>query len=385
MRTTTERLKKVKALYDQGLITKDAYDQKVKEIMDSPQRRSPTQVANERDFKTWLLLLTTITCAAADRDDWHLEYGPVRPVQVVCVSTLSSPEAKLNECEFYSAFPPDFGHQHPGNCNLYVNGRLFLPDTAIEESGFHRPLLFAKIPGSLSDHLTNLMVSVELNITLVGRHLKPGPMAGPPAPVQPGELELALNDKGGMDFNSPAFGAWLDQQGLRRQPGETAITFARRASDFVGHHIKWVYPPPGGKLSVMCNFTEGDCGSYSHLFVGICRANGIPARSLTGFWVSPGKGPDGNADGSVPGHAKSEFYAAGVGWVPVDAGNFQFGEEPVNFLAMIVGDELPRWHAPQVGSLVSTLQNPVFVAVGVGRGAGASNKNWAVTTDLETQ
>jgi hypothetical protein len=30
-----ERLKKVKALYDQGLITKEDYDKKVKEIMDS--------------------------------------------------------------------------------------------------------------------------------------------------------------------------------------------------------------------------------------------------------------------------------------------------------------------------------------------------------------
>jgi len=30
-----ERLKKVKALYDQGLINKEDYDKKVKEIMDS--------------------------------------------------------------------------------------------------------------------------------------------------------------------------------------------------------------------------------------------------------------------------------------------------------------------------------------------------------------
>ena len=32
---TAERLKKVKTLYDQGLISKEDYDKKVKEIMDS--------------------------------------------------------------------------------------------------------------------------------------------------------------------------------------------------------------------------------------------------------------------------------------------------------------------------------------------------------------
>src|SRR6266404_3667833 len=105
-------------------------------------------------------------------------------------SALRPSTHRLKECEIFSAVPPDFGHQHLGNCSLYVNGRLFHPDTIIEESSYHRPLLFAKIPGSLSDHLTNLMASLDLKITLVGRHLKPGPMTGRPAPVQAGELEL---------------------------------------------------------------------------------------------------------------------------------------------------------------------------------------------------
>jgi hypothetical protein len=113
-----------------------------------------------KGFLTWVLVVVaTMSCAAADRDDWHLEYGPVRPLRVICITTLNSPAGKLNECEIYSAFPPDFGHQHPGKCTLYVNGRLFDPDSIVEESSYHRPLLFAKIPGYFSDH-TNLMVSL---------------------------------------------------------------------------------------------------------------------------------------------------------------------------------------------------------------------------------
>ncbi|MEJ0090684.1 MAG: NPCBM/NEW2 domain-containing protein [Limisphaerales bacterium] len=304
-------------------------------------------------------------------------------MQVISVLNFNSPEGKLNECELFSAFPPDFGHQHPSHCSLYVNGRLFQPESIVEESSYHRPLLFAQIPGYLSDNHTNLLVSLKFEITLVGRHLKPGPMTGSSAPLQAGELELALQASSDMDCNSPAFGSWLDQQGLRRKPGETAITFARRACNFAGHHLKWVYPPKRAKLSIACNFTEGDCGSYSQLFVGICRANGIPARSLIGFWVSPGKGSDMHPDGTGAGHAKSEFYAAGVGWVPVDANNLQFGEEGFNFVAMIVGDELPHWHVPHVGPITSTLQGPMIFAIG-GAGANASKKNWNITTDLKS-
>ena len=317
------------------------------------------------------------SASAADKDDWHLVYGQVRPMQVTSVLRFSSPEAKLNECYFFSGVPPDFGHQHPGKTTLYVNGRLFYPDYIAEESSYHRPILFAKIPGYVSDKHTNLLISVDHEITLVGRHLKPGPMTAAPAPIHAGEIELALKVTRDLDFDSPVFISWLGQQGLRRMPGESAVTFARRACDFAGNRYTYKYPPKRDKVSIACNFPEGDCGSYSQLFVGICRANGIPARSLTGFWVSPGKGPS-----SVGIHQKSEFYAAGIGWVPVDAGNHFFGEEGFNFVAMNVGDELPRWHMPNVGSVVSWMQTCLAFAIG-GAGDGAVKTNWIVATDIK--
>jgi len=63
---------------------------------------------------------------------------------------------------------------------------------------------------------------------------------------------------------------------------------------------------------------EGDCTEHTALFVGLCRAVGIPARGIVGIIYSPGM----NAFG---GHAWAEVYAGR--WIAVDP---SWGEVPGN-------------------------------------------------------
>jgi transglutaminase-like putative cysteine protease len=89
---------------------------------------------------------------------------------------------------------------------------------------------------------------------------------------------------------------------------------------------------------------SGKCADLNALFVGLCRASGIPARDLYGLRVAPSaKGLRSlglsSADATRAQHCRAEVYLTGYGWVPVDPADVRKValEEPPGNLA--VGDE----------------------------------------------
>ena len=65
----------------------------------------------------------------------------------------------------------------------------------------------------------------------------------------------------------------------------------------------------------------GKCADINSLFVGLCRAVGIPARENFGIRVGASQrfkslGKVGDVTGAQ--HCRAEFYVHGLGWVPVD-------------------------------------------------------------------
>ncbi len=90
---------------------------------------------------------------------------------------------------------------------------------------------------------------------------------------------------------------------------EGPIDKAEKIFDWVKDYLEYV--PPGNVGALEAYKTgEGVCADYSDLFVALARAEGIPARRLSGYYIS---GPD---EGQY--HAWSEFYLEGYGWVPVE-------------------------------------------------------------------
>ena len=99
--------------------------------------------------------------------------------------------------------------------------------------------------------------------------------------------------------------------------------------------------------SHVCKDRKSDCGGLcARLFVTILRANGIPARQLVGRWATSAEPLQ--KIGEVlfnQQHVKAEFYAVGIGWVPVDLssavqwdrssdGLNYFGQDPGDFMVL---------------------------------------------------
>ena len=67
----------------------------------------------------------------------------------------------------------------------------------------------------------------------------------------------------------------------------------------------------------------GKCGDLNAMFVGMARSIGIPARDVYGVRVAPSQFGYrsmgiGNPNATRAQHCRAEFYAQGIGWVPVD-------------------------------------------------------------------
>ncbi|MCA1565335.1 MAG: transglutaminase domain-containing protein [Acidobacteria bacterium] len=70
-----------------------------------------------------------------------------------------------------------------------------------------------------------------------------------------------------------------------------------------------------GDIYYACDARRGNCTDFHAIFIGYARALGIPARFTIGFPLPTERGA-----GQVSGyHCWAEFYAEGIGWIPVDA------------------------------------------------------------------
>ena len=100
-----------------------------------------------------------------------------------------------------------------------------------------------------------------------------------------------------------------------------AKTDLARARASYNHVIRTVrYDKSGtgwgrGDIYYACDARRGNCTDFHAVFIGYCRAVGIPARFAIGISLPPDR-PSGQISGY---HCWAECYLAGIGWVPVDA------------------------------------------------------------------
>jgi transglutaminase-like putative cysteine protease len=99
---------------------------------------------------------------------------------------------------------------------------------------------------------------------------------------------------------------------------KTDLEMARAIYNHIVATVKYDKTGKGwgnGDIYYACDARRGNCTDFHAIFIGYARALGIPARFAIGFPLPADRG-----EGKIAGyHCWAEFYAKGIGWVPVDA------------------------------------------------------------------
>lgn len=133
-----------------------------------------------------------------------------------------------------------------------------------------------------------------------------------------------------------------------------ALSKAHAIYDYAIDHMAYDKVTPGwgnGDTRRACEIGKGNCTDFSALFISLARAAGIPARFKMGCQIPPTQ-----HGGPIIGyHCWAEFWAPGIGWVPVDASeawkdpfrrDFYFGSLDPDRIQFSLGrdERLPGMH-----------------------------------------
>jgi transglutaminase-like putative cysteine protease len=107
----------------------------------------------------------------------------------------------------------------------------------------------------------------------------------------------------------------LAEQVTANQPGTVAK--AKAAYDYFFTTFRYDKTGTGwgrGDAVWACDSKHGNCTDFHSPFIGVLRADQIPARFDIGFPL-----PENKDNGDISGyHCWAEFYAPKIGWIPVD-------------------------------------------------------------------
>jgi transglutaminase-like putative cysteine protease len=240
---------------------------------------------------------------------YHITIAPPQRFRATVRSTQRFPN--LVGGEWWAAFP--LPTEFPGQPS--ARGRVRIAEAPAaevgritDESPLQQPLLVLHwFPESI-DGGQSVTAEATYEVTIARRTLEPGAPTQPVPRLRPVERSTFLAATPHFDFPSRTFQAWLRRQDLRRRPGERDLDFAYRALEALVRTHTYRYEAQSDRTaSAVCAAGWSDCGGLSTVYVSTLRANGIPARCLTGRWI--------HRDMT---HVKMDFYAEGVGWVPAE-------------------------------------------------------------------
>lgn len=332
------------------------------------------------------LLIATCSNATAAEPKYLVEASETRRVEATLKYDVHCPQMAATHWVLFAPAAGELPSQRKAKSTATpVAKRMF--DARVR----NRELLVIGVPANNEALKHRVNMSIRYEATLVKRTLREQTASdhfGAPPTLKREERAINLAPNKQTNFDDAAFKAFLDKEKLGRQQGESEIAFARRVYRYGQLHGTYEYREdiPRRATDVVESWRT-DCGGWANWFVAVLRSNGIPARALVGRWA---KSQDNNDRPGNQGHVKAEFFAEGVGWIPVDlsqAVQHERGKESYRYFGVDEGDFITlhvdtdvELQMREIGNQHwRALQTPAYWVMGKGSVDGATTTEvWQV-------
>jgi len=277
---------------------------------------------------------------------------PTKNVLATLTNTYVLPNLKVANWCIVAAAPPT-----PLQTQMVKSSHLKIFDSKetsqigtskIIQAGSHyviRTLAKAQGPNSIHSVVAKYEIEADLysiKLTKVNQ----GDFIPSVAPLSQSTREFHLRETSLINFRNTAFAQWLDANQLHPMllsdgTVEPLLCFAYRVHLFIKTHFSYIFAKDvkGRKATDTIVSRSSDCGGYCILYSAIMRTHGIPCRSLFGRWANSGTETEKRV------HVKAEFYADGIGWIPIDPScsitgdhkepfTLHFGQDSGEFITM---------------------------------------------------
>ncbi|MCB1087136.1 MAG: transglutaminase family protein, partial [Verrucomicrobiae bacterium] len=174
------------------------------------------------------------------------------------------------------------------------------------------------------------------------------------------ECHPYLQDSAYVERTPEVWRQALDIQGISDDVFQTSYA--------IMEHIFQNYTYRSGSTTVSTHASEvverrtGVCQDFAHAMVALCRAIGIPARYVSGYFFDATR--DHHLRGSEASHAWAEIYIEGSGWIGLDPTNNKVVDG--TYIVLATGRDY-RDVAPVVGSYYGAGRSAMVVSVKVER------------------
>lgn len=321
-------------------------------------------------------------------EGWHLVREKSKSVKATYTFRTDAPSLQAHEWLLFLPSPVD----HPAQRIVQTKTT---PDaeTVHDLSARRQPLLrWRTLAGKDGAEASSMEWKLEIRAGLFSRRLAEGKGAKSVAGLSESERLLSLRPTREFDYRADAVEAFAKNHELARKKDEGEVDFGRRVFQaVVRNHTYHYVGDQDRRASAVLRAGKSDCGGLAIVFASLMRAQGIPARTIAGRWATSAK--EGETVGSVvyfQEHVKGEFWADGLGWVPVDLSSGvlhdkteeklrYFGNDPGDFLVFHLDTGITFDSVHFGEHTYSHMQRPSYWATGRGNFDGSSTaETWTV-------